>query len=185
VLHSDMILIRHQVHPMVERAYIDSQKFHDGQVRKYTGAPYWTHTREVAAILIRCGIEDPEMLVAAHLHDVIEDCGVTEDWIADQYSHRVGSLVLDLTEVPVEGKRAWRKQAECLRLRGINPDAMTIKCADLISNTDDIVTHAPGFAKVYLPEKRNILYGFDNADPVVLAWAWRSLEQAEVALAQS
>ncbi len=58
-----------RTHPLVAQAAIDCEKFHDGQVRKYTGEPYWTHPREVVELLIRVGIEDPDMLVAGYGHD--------------------------------------------------------------------------------------------------------------------
>lgn len=181
-MHSDMLIVRHSVHPLVERAYIDSQKFHDGQKRKYTDAPYWLHTREVAEILIRCGIEDPDMLVAAHGHDWLEDTGASPDYIVETYGQVAFNLIYGLTDQVTEGNRASRKMAEAERLWKACGQVQTIKCADLISNTTDIVAHDPGFAKVYLPEKRYVLHGFQRADPVVRAWAYRSLAQAEAAL---
>lgn len=184
-IHSDMVLVRHQVHPLVGQAYEDSQKFHDGQVRKYTGAPYWTHTREVAAILIRCGIEDPEMLCAAHGHDWLEDTDAEPDYIVKTYGQVVFNLIFGLTDIVQRGNRAARKKAQAEWLWKACGQVQTIKCADLISNTADIVPHDPGFAKVYIAEKRYVLSGFTQADPVVYAWACRSLLQAEDALAKS
>jgi len=183
MMHSDMLIIRHHIHPMVEQAYIDAQKFHDGQVRKYTGAPYWTHTREVASILIRCGIEDPEMLAAAHGHDWLEDTKAEPDYIVNTYGQVVFNLIYGLTDQVTEGNRATRKKAEAERLWKACGQVQTIKCADLSSNTADIVQHDPGFARVYLPEKRYVLDGLTRADPVVRAWAYRSLLEAEAALA--
>jgi hypothetical protein len=46
--------------------------------------------------------------------------------------------------------------------------AQTIKVADLISNTRSIVAHDPGFAKVYLEEKRMLLEVLTKADPTLL-----------------
>lgn len=182
-IHSDMVLIRHQVNPLVAQAYLDSQRLHDGQTRKYTGAPYWTHTREVAEILIRCGIEDPEMLAAAHGHDWFEDTEATYKYVQQTYGRDVFAMIFQLTDSMTEGNRATRKKAEAERLWKMSGKTQTIKCADLISNTADIVAHDPGFAKVYLPEKRYVLSGLTKADAVVYAWAWRSLGQAEAALA--
>lgn len=182
MLHSDMLIIRPSVNLQVAAAFIDAQKFHEGQVRKYTGEPYWVHCREVAEILIRCGIEDTDMLVAAFGHDWLEDTNAEPDYIVKIYGQVAFNLIYGLTEVPVEGNRATRKKAEAERLWQTCGQVQTVKCADLISNTADIATHDPGFAKVYLPEKRYVLDGLDKADPVVRAWAYRSLEKAEAAL---
>ena len=181
-MHSDMLIVRHSIHPLVAQAYEDAQKFHHEQTRKYTGAPYFTHTREVASILIRCGIEDPEMLCAAHGHDWYEDTDAPSDYVRRVYGDRVHALIIGLTEHEVEGNRLVRKQAEAHRLWACDGDVQTIKCADLISNTADIVPHDPGFARVYVAEKRYVLSGFTQADPVLYAWACRSLLQAEDAL---
>lgn len=184
MMHSDMIIIRHHIHPMVEQAYIDSQRFHDGQVRRYDKSPYWTHTREVASILIRCGIEDPEMLAAAHLHDIYEDTNADSDYIRATYGDAVHTLIDELTERQIEGNRAFRKAAEATRLAGVSERAQTIKCADLISNTADIVPHDPNFARVYILEKAHVLNNsLLRADLVLWAWANRSLLEAETALA--
>ena len=47
-------------------------------------------------------------------------------------------------------------------------EAQTIKVADLISNTRSIVAHDPGFAKLYLEEKRMLLEVLTKADPTLL-----------------
>ena len=49
---------------------------HENDMRK-TGEPYITHPTRVASFLISLGITDESTLIAAMLHDVIEDCDVT------------------------------------------------------------------------------------------------------------
>lgn len=155
---------------LIEKARDYAHRAHDsiGQVRKYTGEPYWVHTDEVASI-VESVTTDESMIAAAHLHDVLEDVPV--DYVDDPFSsadlrrefgHKVYELVRDLTDVYVSqllpGKnRAERKELERLRLYRISPEAKTIKLADLLSNTASITAHDPDFAKVYLEEKRLLL----------------------------
>lgn len=178
---SPFLIIRPSIHPLVAQAALDAEKAHNGQMRK-SGLPYWTHCREVAELLVRVGIEDPEMLAAAYLHDTLEDTTMPADYIQSEYGERVMGLVEELTEAEYPGNRAARKKLSAEFLWSVGGDTQTIKCADLISNTSTIVEVQKDFAKIYLPEKRYVLQGLTRADPVIRAWAYRSLEQAEAAL---
>ena len=167
---------------ILREALLDCKIAHAGQVRKYTGIPYYTHPLHVAQILIECGVTDEDMLVAALLHDVLEDTDMPERLILDRYGYGVGALVVELTDPPVEGNRAVRKTAHAHRLARASGRGQTIKCADLISNTSDITKHAPDFARVYLREKEYVLSLFTRADPVVYARACASIKEAQAAL---
>lgn len=159
-------------------------KWHEGQVRKYSGEPYAVHPFEVAGLLTSVDILDEDLILAALFHDLFEDTDCPRAYIAQKYGKRVHDLVVELTEVPTEGNRKARKEAEAKRLATISADAMTVKCADFISNTKDIVQNDPGFAKVYLTEKANVLPSFEGkADPVIYAWAKRSLDEGFALLA--
>ena len=61
---------------LVSDAMIFAACAHDGMLRKGTNVPYIVHPAEVAAIASTL-TDDPEILAAAVLHDVIEDCGVS------------------------------------------------------------------------------------------------------------
>jgi (p)ppGpp synthase/HD superfamily hydrolase len=146
-----------------------------GQKRKYTGEPYAVHPIEVSKL-----IEDhvigatEEMLIAALLHDVVEDTSITIDLVAAQFGFIVASYVEQLTDVsrPQDGNRAARKALDCLHLADASPQAKTIKLADLISNSRSICQHDPEFSKVYLAEKRELLKVLGEGDPVLFKMAW-------------
>ena len=59
----------------VHKAYQFAKKSHEGQKRKYSGEPYINHPVEVMQIVSTVPHTE-EMLAAALLHDVVEDCGV-------------------------------------------------------------------------------------------------------------
>ncbi|MBK8992196.1 MAG: bifunctional GTP diphosphokinase/guanosine-3',5'-bis pyrophosphate 3'-pyrophosphohydrolase [Gammaproteobacteria bacterium] len=75
----------------VRRAYYYSEQAHDGQVRR-TGQPYVTHPLAVAGILADMRM-DHQSLMAALLHDVIEDTGIAKEALASQFGTSVAELV--------------------------------------------------------------------------------------------
>ena len=141
-----------------------------GQKRKYTGEDYIEHPRRVVGILqsIDCNWRDvtPEMIAAAWLHDVVEDTRITNAVIARIFGADVAKLVEELTDITnlLEGNRAHRNAINRKRLSLVSPKAQTIKYADLIDNTHDILKHDPKFGAVYLEEKRELLAVMDKGD---------------------
>lgn len=160
---------------MIDSAIAFAALAHAGQKRKFTNEPYIVHPIEVMRI-VSCVTTDEDMLIAAVLHDVVEDTLVTNREIERRFGARVSQLVTDLTEVPTEGNRATRKAAEARRLAETSADAQTIKCADLISNTRTITEHDPGFAKIYMAEKRLLLTVLTGADAILHAEASAQVE---------
>lgn len=130
-----------------------------GHLRKHTGEPYIVHPTEVAGIVRDVGGTD-EMIMAAYLHDTIEDCGIQREEIEAAFGPLVASYVEWLSDVyvlPEHGNRKVRKQKELERIAQAPAEVKTIKLADLISNTTSIVEHDPDFAKVYMREKLHSL----------------------------
>ena len=158
----------------VEKAKVFATAAHAavGQTRKYTGEPYVVHPMEVASIVESVGGTET-MVAAALLHDVLEDTGVTVDVLEEQFGSEVTNLVLWLTDIskPEDGNRSTRKALDRQHSAAAPAAAQTIKVADLISNSRSIVAHDPGFAKVYLEEKRLLLDLLIRADPTLLTMA--------------
>lgn len=171
---------------VVARADAFAEEAHRGQVRKYTGEPYIVHPRAVATTVARFDTT-PNMIVAALLHDVVEDCPVSISDIRKVFGVWVANLVDMLTDVsrPEDGNRAIRKALDREHLAKAHYDAQTIKIADLIDNAASIVTHDIQFAKIYLPEKRLLLGVLKNGHPGLASEAWRVLEDSERQLASS
>jgi (p)ppGpp synthase/HD superfamily hydrolase len=135
-----------------------AERAHRGQVRKYTGEPYFNHVAEVAGLVTNAG-GSLRMIAAAYLHDVVEDTPTTNNEISRVFGAVVGSYVYWLTDQskPEDGNRATRKAIDRNHIRCAPKEAKTIKLADLISNTRTIVRYDPDFARVYLMEKRLLL----------------------------
>ena len=75
----------------VRRAYLYSEQAHDGQKRR-SGDPYIIHPLQVAEILADMRM-DHQSLMAAMLHDVIEDTGIAKDALQSQFGDAVAELV--------------------------------------------------------------------------------------------
>jgi (p)ppGpp synthase/HD superfamily hydrolase len=173
----------------IDRAREFAHAAHDSisQVRKYSGLPYWTHTDEVADLVAKAG-GSTSMVVAAHLHDVLEDVAPIHNLehpfgmhaITAEFGHDVMLMVFHLTDIFTHSAFPWlnrarRKELERSRLALAPPDVHTIKLADLISNTRDIVTSDPSFAKVYLHEKSLLIPFLDDGNEALFELASRSI----------
>lgn len=145
-----------------------ARKAHDSinHQRKYTGEPYTVHLQAVAD-LVRKVSGSPEMIGAAWLHDVVEDTPVTLPEVQREFGDEVATLVGELTDVsrPEDGNRKVRKAIDREHLAVASPEAKTIKLADLIDNSYSIQEHSPGFAKIYMQEKRLLLEVLQEGDP--------------------
>ena len=83
-------LARPQIN-QVRRAYYYAEQAHEGQLRR-TGDAYITHPLQVAGILGKMHM-DHQSLMAAMLHDVIEDTGITKTAIKTQFGNTVAEMV--------------------------------------------------------------------------------------------
>ncbi|TVP89183.1 MAG: guanosine-3',5'-bis(diphosphate) 3'-diphosphatase [Pseudomonadaceae bacterium] len=90
---------------LVRRAYYYAEQAHDGQTRR-SGEPYVTHPLAVANILAGMHM-DYQSLMAAMLHDVIEDTGIPKNALEKQFGATVAELVdgvSKLTQMDFETK---------------------------------------------------------------------------------
>lgn len=118
-------------------AYRFSKAAHEGQFRR-SGEPYITHPVSVAGILAALHLDTPT-LIAALLHDVVEDTGITKQEIADQFGKQVAELVDGLSKLDkIEFQSATEAQAENFRkmLLAMSQDVRVIlvKLADRLHN---------------------------------------------------
>src|SRR6202047_1008857 len=121
----------------LNRAYVYAMKAHGAQIRA-SGDPYFSHPLEVAAILTNLKL-DEATIVAALLHDTIEDTEATRAEIDHVFGHEIGALVEGLTKLQRLGQVSREaKQAENLRklLLAIADDVrvLLIKLADRLHN---------------------------------------------------
>ena len=156
--------------PLAEQARVYAKAAHKGQVRKYTGVPYFNHCSAVALCVKYKGGSDA-MIAAAYLHDTVEDTDVTEIDILDEFGSEVWRLVLELTDkyTPIEYpelNRKRRKRLEAQRWLTATKEAIAIKLCDLNDNTKDLIKHDPKFAVVYLRDIASVLEAIQANTPI-------------------
>ena len=122
---------------LLNRAYVYAMKAHGSQTRA-SGDPYFSHPLEVAAILTDLKLDDAT-IVAALLHDTIEDTEATRAEIDQIFGSEIGALVEGLTKLKrLELVSREAKQAENLRklLLAISDDVrvLLVKLADRLHN---------------------------------------------------
>jgi GTP pyrophosphokinase len=122
---------------LLNRAYVYAMKAH-GHQKRASGDPYFAHPLEVAAILTDMRLDDAT-IVAAVLHDTIEDTEATREEIDRLFGAEIGRLVDGLTKIKkldLVSKKA--AQAENLRklLVAVSEDVrvLLVKLADRLHN---------------------------------------------------
>lgn len=121
----------------IERAYRYADQCHSGQLRQ-SGDPYITHPLAVANILADMRL-DHESLMAALLHDVIEDTGVTKGQISRRFGRTVADLVdgvSKLSEIEFETKAQLQAESFQKMTLAMSKDirVVLVKLADRLHN---------------------------------------------------
>ncbi|MBY0578596.1 MAG: bifunctional (p)ppGpp synthetase/guanosine-3',5'-bis(diphosphate) 3'-pyrophosphohydrolase [Burkholderiales bacterium] len=134
----------------LESAYRFSETAHSGQFR-ISGEPYISHPLAVAGILAEWRL-DAQTLIAALLHDVMEDTSVTKDQIADLFGQPVADLVDGVSKLDrIEFQTKEDAQAENFRkmLLAMASDVrvILIKLADRLHNMRTLDVMYPGKRK--------------------------------------
>jgi guanosine-3',5'-bis(diphosphate) 3'-pyrophosphohydrolase len=108
---------------------------HNGMARKGRGSePYINHLAEVANLLSTATDgADAELVAAGWLHDTIEDTETTREELAQKFSERVASLVVECTD-DMSLPKSERRRLQVIDARRKSPGTKLIKIADKIGN---------------------------------------------------
>ncbi len=127
----------------IQQAIDKAAQLHDGQRRKADDLPYIVHPITVAATLLPY-TKNEDVIVAALLHDVIEDVeGYSEDDMRRDYGEQVTGFVMEVTEsgnrpgmTDEEERSSWkiRKQNYLNALETDSVEALMICAADKLHN---------------------------------------------------
>lgn len=117
---------------------------HQSQQRKNLKAePYVTHPLRVADLLIRIAhVTDIDVLVAAILHDTVEDTDTTIEEIREQFGLRAAGIVAEVTDdttLSREERRRLQETSMATKSHG----ARLIKLADKLHNLSELITDPP------------------------------------------
>jgi GTP pyrophosphokinase len=122
---------------LIRRAGLVAINAHEGQLRR-TGDPYVTHPIAVAEIAADLGLDEPT-IAAALLHDAVEDAGVTNAWLVEEFGEQVAAVVDGVTKLDrLEFDSKEAQQAATIRKMFIamaqDWRVLLIKLADRLHN---------------------------------------------------
>ena len=128
---------------ILQAAHFAAQR-HANQRRKgAAGEPYINHLLQVAQLVASAiPAPDPNLVIAALLHDTVEDVGVTRDELAEKFGTDVANLVMEVTDDKSLPKQE-RKRLQVEHAPNLSARAQTIKLADKISNLQAILVSPP------------------------------------------
>lgn len=117
---------------------------HRNQRRKDAAAsPYINHPIALANVLANeAGIDDERVLIAAILHDTVEDTETTLQELVRHFGQEIADIVLEVTDDKALPKAA-RKQQQIDHAPTISRRAKLVKLADKICNLRDIASSPP------------------------------------------
>jgi len=130
---------------------------HRGQTRKFNGEDYVQHCVRVADSVSQ-HTDKHKVIVAAILHDTLEDTETTQAELVQRFGEDVASLVLALTNdeeemAKVGGKRAYLAN----KINTLASDELLIKLADRLDNTSDLQSATnKEWSRKYCEETRHI-----------------------------
>ena len=106
--------------------------------------PYINHLIAVAELLASVGgVEDEDVLIAAVLHDAVEDTPATVDAIRERFGDRVASIVDEVSD-DRSLSREERKRLQVEHAGQLSHEARLVKLADKIHNCADLRRYPPG-----------------------------------------
>jgi len=123
---------------LLRRSYNYSQKSHKGQTR-LSGEPFFVHCQETANILTNLRMDIPT-ICAGLLHDVLEDCLITQEELREQFGEEISNLVEGLTKISAIQFKGKKEQQQVENYRKMllamagDVRVILIKLADRLHN---------------------------------------------------
>lgn len=128
---------------IVKAAQFASEKHRNQRRKDADASPYINHPLALANVLAtEGGIDNPDVICAALLHDTIEDTNTTSDELTTHFGPKVATIVLEVTDDKSLDK-AVRKEEQVRHAPLISPEAKLVKLADKICNLRDILASPP------------------------------------------
>ncbi len=172
----------------ISQALVFASQAHSNQRRKGAAQePYINHLIEVMDLVARVTRgEDADILVAALLHDVIEDAGVTAEELERKFGRRVARIVSENSD-DMSLTKPERKAKRIAAMPGKPVDSRIVKTADVISNLRAVAVSAPAGWDIerklgYLNSCRQLINAGRGASPELDALFDQTAADAEQAL---
>jgi len=149
------------VESRIDHAKIWAGMKHKGQARKYTGEPYVEHPIAVSELVREHGLSETA-IIAAILHDTVEDTDATLEDVWELFGEEVAEYVWYLTKPPeFVGNRSIRKEHDRNRLAIAPEEVKFIKFYDVFHNAGSIKEHDPKFYESWRHEMQLLFLAMD------------------------
>jgi (p)ppGpp synthase/HD superfamily hydrolase len=162
------------VHEVLRAGHFAAKK-HALQRRKGAAAePYVNHLLEVAELVASALAQpDTNLVIAALLHDTVEDVGVTQEQLTAEFGSDVAGLVAEVTDDKSLPK-AERKRLQVVHAPTKSVRAQTLKLADKISNLRSMLNSPPADwsperIRDYFHWAKQVVDGFANPNVILKA----------------
>ena len=170
---------------MIEKAKNIAKEIHKDQKRKFDGSPYFVHPESVANIVteFKKSKHINELVSAAYLHDSIEDCGISFDYLQREFGYMVASIVAEVSNDFEIMKRYGKKYYMSNKVLTLSNYGLVIKLSDRLDNVSDLSIASPEFRKKYVNETEyliQILEDFRNLTQTQLKLIVEIKERIEV-----
>lgn len=127
---------------LLEALELAAHKHRDQRRKDQQKSPYINHPIAVARTLWAAGVRDERVLVAAVLHDTIEDTETTRAELAARFGEEIAAIVAEVTDDKSLPK-AERKQLQVEHAPHLSTEAKLVKLADKTCNLRDMVDSPP------------------------------------------
>ncbi|WP_027817672.1 HD domain-containing protein [Paraburkholderia bannensis] len=128
---------------LIQAAAFAAEKHRNQRRKDAHASPYINHPIALANVLANEGdVDDEAVLIAALLHDTIEDTQTTAAEIETQFGREVAQIVQEVTD-DKRLLKAERKRLQIEHAAHISPQAKLVKLADKIANLRDIANSPP------------------------------------------
>ena len=133
----------HSIQFILRAAEFAAKKHRDQRRKDAAASPYINHPIAIASILANeGGVSDPVVIVAALLHDTVEDTETTQAELEHVFGDDVARIVMDVTDDKSLPK-ADRKRLQIEHAGHISYGAKLVKLADKIANIRDVADSPP------------------------------------------
>ncbi len=162
-----------------------ARKHRDQRRKDHAASPYINHPIALVNILVNeAGIDDSNVIIAALLHDTIEDTDTTPEEIEHHFGKKIRSIVEEVTD-DRQLSRAERKALQIKHASHLSHEAALVKLADKIANLQDLkcappLTWSCERKQDYREWAQKVVANISNPHPKLLALFKITIDESDV-----
>jgi guanosine-3',5'-bis(diphosphate) 3'-pyrophosphohydrolase len=133
----------HDIGKLIDALAFAAARHRDQRRKDVCASPYINHPIQLVDVLCNeAGVTDIRVLMAAVLHDTIEDTETTEEDLKQAFGDEIANIVLEVSD-DTSLCRDDRKEAQVVHAPSLSTEARLVKLADKICNLRDVADNPP------------------------------------------